>query len=71
MSVQVFVDVTDFSSQYDSPEDYVACQEIGRDGVEFELVRMDVISKTKFRMLGGVPVPVEIAFPEDEVGKHG
>lgn len=67
MSVQIHADATNFEHQFNDVDEYVAFRrdEGGlEDGDTFELVRMDVVSKTKYQMQDGQPIPIEIAFPD-------
>lgn len=63
----VFVPDYDWNAQYNSVEE---CAEEAMkygdmaEGDEFKLVRLRVYACTTYRMVGGKPVPVTMAFPD-------
>lgn len=63
---EIFVPTYEWNSHYASIEE---CVEEGKkfgdyqDGEEFEMVRLTVGAKTKYRIVNGKAVPIEVSFP--------
>ena len=63
----IFVPTYEWNSHYASIDE---CVKDGKQfgeynhGDEFEMVRITVGAKTKYRMVDGKPVPIEVSFPE-------
>lgn len=65
----IFVPDYEWNAHYESPEEMV--KEAGgelSDGDEFELVRLTVGAKTRYRIVNGQPIPVSVAFPDKVSG---
>lgn len=56
-----YIDATDYTAA-DSPEQFVADMGFEEDD-EFELLHVEVVSKSRYRIVDGKPVQVAIAFP--------
>lgn len=66
--MEIHVQDYDWNSHFDSPADFVeACGDLV-EGAEFELVRVVVGAKTKYRIVDGKPVPISLSFPEGVEG---
>ena len=61
--MEVFLLEVDWNDQYLSPGDYAA-QHDCMNGDEFVLVRAAVSVATTYRMVGGLPTPVAMAFAD-------
>lgn len=61
--MDVFLLEADWNDQYANPEDYAAQHEC-MNGDEFVLVRAAVSVATTYRMVGGKPQPVALAFAD-------
>ena len=68
---EIYVPDYEWNSHYNSPEE---CVEIGREfdefkeGETFSLVRLQIFAKTTYKIMDGKPVPIEVAFPDQELG---
>lgn len=66
--VNVFVPDYDWNSRWDSPEEAVTeGQKYGDypEGYDFTMVRLVVVARSAYRIIGGVPVLTSTAFPEE------
>ena len=64
----VFVPNYDWNSHWDSPEKAVTeGQKYGDypEGYDFTMVRLVVVARSAYRIIGGVPVLTSTAFPEE------
>ncbi len=61
---EIHVPDYEWNAHYESPEEMVRLDGTLVEGEEFELVRLTVGAKTRYRIVEGKPVPVSISFPE-------
>lgn len=65
--MEVFVSDYEWNAHFESPQqaadDYLKYGD-RKEGEEFELVRLNVIGKTTYRIVDGKAVPIAIATPD-------